>query len=773
MKTHYCFLKKFNNYFNRKIIKFDTLAEYETAAADYHIPTVNGNPTSFDFNPNDNVMTEIIANDLDFDPDYFLLLDEDLEIISRWFVLEQVRNRQGQWSYSLRRDVVSDKLDDLLTAPIFVQKGMLPDTNPLVLNDEGLNLNQIKTEETILKDKSGTAWIVGYMAKDAAGTDVSINLPIAKKAPDAKTLQEILYDLSKSNSEIKTEQRLLDIFNITPDDNKKVFFYNNVTLALNGGVWTFVGEQLTQLDWRGNIIFGNPSTLDDVVATERSGTPLEPRADYRVFSDIEANHAQDLVTILDYIAPEIADRADNVKSELKTLTDRLYATANDLAYFQILANSNIKIIYNGKYYTLNVNTSESSKSDDFDMSLDDPTYSYVKSAISSGFADSDIDCDINLTKSIRFYFDGPEVSLSLQEYATAPEGTLTTTISSSRIKTLKQEFDAFAMPVNGVYVRKSGAKSFLTCEYAQEVASEIAIQLNAKLYDLQLLPYCPIPEKITENNTIDMETMTSGFDYNEVTVTLPTTGSITLSTDSNLKAIGVGSIIYGPPYNYTITLYTPFPSGVLLTNESVRLLDPRNTGVIDENDIYVQQIVEGGMIVLQLQFPSNWDPAKTQGILSDNGITIEVSYDYDFDIVPQSSTVTNVIFYLQDSSFKNTLDYSLRTRNSLKIDSNADMYRLVSPNYQGAFDFNVAKNGGKVENFIIECTYKPFTPLIKVSPSFGWLYGSNYGDNRGLICAGDFSLPRATSAWETFQLNNKNYQNIFNREIQNMDFKYN
>ena len=105
----------------------------------------------------------------------------------------------------------------------------------------------------------------------------------------------------------------------------------------------------------------------------------------------------------------------------------------------------------------------------------------------------------------------------------------------------------------------------------------------------------------------------------------------------------------------------------------------------------------------------------------------------------------------------------------MKIDSQTDLYRLVSPNYQGSFDFNVAKNGGTVNGFIADCTYKPYTPYIKICPNFAWLYGTNFGDCRGLICGGDFSIGFLQDAWENFQLNNKNYQNIFNREIQNLD----
>lgn len=107
-----------------------------------------------------------------------------------------------------------------------------------------------------------------------------------------------------------------------------------------------------------------------------------------------------------------------------------------------------------------------------------------------------------------------------------------------------------------------------------------------------------------------------------------------------------------------------------------------------------------------------------------------------------------------------------------KVESECDIYRLCSPNYNGIFEFNAAKNGG-VSVINIQCTYKPFTPYIKLYPEWGRLYGENFGednfDARGLICGGDFSLPATTSAWETYELQNKNYQNSFDRQIQNME----
>ena len=80
-------------------------------------------------------------------------------------------------------------------------------------------------------------------------------------------------------------------------------------------------------------------------------------------------------------------------------------------------------------------------------------------------------------------------------------------------------------------------------------------------------------------------------------------------------------------------------------------------------------------------------------------------------------------------------------------------------------------NGGMTK-FNVDCAYKPFNPYIHINPDFGLLYGSDFNDARGLICGGDFSLPQVSDPWANYQLQNKNYQAIFDRQIQNMQVGY-
>ena len=100
----------YNNYFNRIVKKEET---------DFRYFTVMGNTTvikNINFNPNDGVFTQVILGKGDYllpesatrpiQPDYAVLYKTELEnppyidakIISRWFIIEAVRTRSGQYS---------------------------------------------------------------------------------------------------------------------------------------------------------------------------------------------------------------------------------------------------------------------------------------------------------------------------------------------------------------------------------------------------------------------------------------------------------------------------------------------------------------------------------------------------------------------------------------------------------------------------------------------------------------------------------------------------
>lgn len=110
----------------------------------------------------------------------------------------------------------------------------------------------------------------------------------------------------------------------------------------------------------------------------------------------------------------------------------------------------------------------------------------------------------------------------------------------------------------------------------------------------------------------------------------------------------------------------------------------------------------------------------------------------------------------------------------IKVENQSTMCRLVSPNGNGVFEFNPAKMtyaNDKDIGFLARCTYMPHQPYIRVFPQFSRMYGGDYNDYRGLICGGDFSLPQISDSWEAYQIQNKNYQAMFNRQIESLDLQ--
>lgn len=136
-------------------------------------------------------------------------------------------------------------------------------------------------------------------------------------------------------------------------------------------------------------------------------------------------------------------------------------------------------------------------------------------------------------------------------------------------------------------------------------------------------------------------------------------------------------------------------------------------------------------------------------------------------VVQKETQVVDCIIWAAASSGTKNIPLNISVSNK-KMENETDLYRLVSPNYNGQFEFSAAKNDG-VEFINVDYTYLPYNPYIHLNPNFKNLYGEDYNDARGLIIKGDFSIARISNAWTNYTVQNKNYDNIFGREIQNME----
>ena len=140
------------------------------------------------------------------------------------------------------------------------------------------------------------------------------------------------------------------------------------------------------------------------------------------------------------------------------------------------------------------------------------------------------------------------------------------------------------------------------------------------------------------------------------------------------------------------------------------------------------------------------------------------------------NTKIGAIFHPVKSSFTTNIPLNIEVNNltdeEFKIRRETDIYRLCSPNYANFQDFDPFMNYG-VNLINVDCTYKPLTPYIKLNINYKGLYGNDFNDSRGLVCGGDFSLPVMSDQWQRYQIDNKNYSNIFERQTENLETQRN
>ena len=186
---------------------------------------------------------------------------------------------------------------------------------------------------------------------------------------------------------------------------------------------------------------------------------------------------------------------------------------------------------------------------------------------------------------------------------------------------------------------------------------------------------------------------------------------------------------------------------------------------------FVQSLIATvGTHVLDVQllpyFPDQYLVHPTGVIMLDDVDTKSITWLVDGNNDPKS-----FIYWGAPQTFSFRISESIPSLPSKKVDNETRFCRLNAPNYSASFDFSIAKNNG-VSSFAVTCTYRPYQPHLQITPIWGGIYGQYFPDGRGLICGGDYSVDIINDAWTEYQINNKNYQLMFDRQIQTMDLQH-
>ena len=596
------------------------------------------------FNFGDGVNTEHYINYVagqKTDYSYMLITEAGShEVMSRWFVLDCYMQRNGQLRITLRRDVLADINQQIYYGEnlFYCERGILSQTDKYIYNSENGNYNQVKASQVLLKDGSRTPWIVGYMAVPKAGDeDIQVNvvgtntdLPIVS-LNSLSDLPGYAYSNLVSNHPVAIE----DISNVnmkvqvrTADE---VEFYEFEILPNNNDKYK---TRKYSIPFGTTIEYTNNSTQVSKYNTNVTAS--------LIYEEYCRNHRTEFTkSYMDYIGMP----SDSDITKIQTADMALYKVGNKLYKAKVTRHTNSPY---GSYVSPGYTTAAGTAFRNI--------WNLYVVPRSSGFGklkqiSDDYGYGSLQTQGIMTWYD-----ITYTE-TTNTQGQGNFAITSSRRKLLDQPFSMFAIPCREDFLNSTGNKIGCSLAYGQEIASAISTATSGRngfLYDIQLLPYSPLQDKLI-NGTLNMNGMTEGVDY---------------------------------------------------------------TRVKDNN------------------------------------------------------TTKAYLFWCNKStfSFKITLK---KTISDYKLSNELEFCRLQSPNMASSFQFSPAKNEG-IRYIKVDCTYKPYQPYIHLAPDFRGLYslyGTDFETGVGLICSGDFSLPMTTDGWAEFMRNNVNYENVFSRQIENMEVK--
>lgn len=626
--------------------------------------------TECNFNPNDGVSTEVIVN-IEQSPDYVIATEDNQTINSRWFVLEDVRTRGGQYKLTLYRDTIADYWGDITHAPMFVEKGMLPITDKFIFNQEAGSFNQIRQSFQKLYDKSKTPWIVGYIPQDFEGGKISLNT-LDDQVANVLTAEEFT-------------ERYGSYVNKTIYNNasSQLSFQCRV-YAAGPGIETYSNNYF-KFSSGGSLV--NYSLVPNIF-----GRPIAD--DGYQYTALKCPNQWYISTMPEVLAKTISENV-GFKNAVAEFTDNLgiqFLSPEQISDIRSLEGTVVLNSETNTYFQVRITSvSDYSTSNGTFMTEDSPVVLALSDMFTYGltinvpngrdpnYTFSPVQRKLNSDGMWKFFMNTNGFKLDLVPYYSNRSVEINIPAANERIHCKDQPFDVFCVP----------------------------------FYSNQDSSVTPVPQ-------LDVYT-------NETLLVDP---SVVLNLMQQFSAkLGTNAVfdIQMLPYNPCTNRYRETESGTVLASGTV----------YGDTPIESVETVGGQETRTTLGFMW-WVPVS--------------SFDTFIDLNYEPST---------DSITK-------------KLASQLNFVRLAANNYSTFFQFNIDKNNG-LYRINIYCTYKPFSPWIKLSPE--WNASSLYGNTSsqynelGLYLGGDFSIAQSTSAWSTYQLNNKNYLSIFDRQIQHMEYQ--
>ena len=466
----YLYFLKYNNYANRVMKSEDTVDDYLGGTGSPNLIRMVEDVKLW--NPNDGIMTVYTSpSGVDFstEPDYLITSDDGYTIDTRWFVVETVRVRRGQFQCTLRRDVFAEAWADLMSSTAYISRAILPNSSALNFNPEPISVNQILTKEELIKDKTGCPWLVFYGAQ--APSPVIVNLA------------NETYDLSTPDHTVWEAEH--EIYYL-PNGNADIQMWFT---------WQRTGENT--IGWMPMLSEGN--------LPNPAATPYYP---YTI--DAEP-----------YYTPAVYPKA-SVETYIRDYIRNMYDLKTQAEGSLIYNEYNGKILYdttNQKFYTISVSIVSGTQQTRFlnspnpyhgdvshfveeagnfpitDQLLTSGNY-FVQSHSNIGYYQSPTAAT---KQNLVFGFKCNLIRITLTE--TVPLNAITAKVPTAGTICKDAPYYMWCMPYGDISVTVDGRT--ITPNKERNLAAITAFSkanTSATEYDFQILPYCPLPEEFINPN---------------------------------------------------------------------------------------------------------------------------------------------------------------------------------------------------------------------------------------------------------------------------------
>ena len=672
IQTLYLFENQ-NNYFNRRIITqgVDTLEN------------ILGNPkliksvSSQNIAMNDKVEISFTLNCFGNEelfnrtPDYMVMKSEnDSHVVklTRWFIMRMEEGRNGQFEVQARRDLLADFKTNILNADSYIERGFVYQSDPLIYNEEGYSLNQIKVAEIKMKDKSRCGWIVGYIARqDGNNQSYSATVNFSSVGSASSNYTDLPTNVK---SAISSNGAVYD----SVAEEYKISF--NVINYRGANYYTFY-----QIFYVECTFINNNWDIRISMATKGFATETEEAHDDYSFALFKRKTYR------------LQDNLAEVRALASAFLSNVDLTLPRNQFIDTVEASNSYVSnpmqYNEKTYLYSTNTYATIKTRTVgfvyfqtDVSNNNNVYTNMLAAANTAVVSN---TNYEVINTIVYGMSAVGTNQYQFEVNYVNAGSYTLDIPTTRNSLNDAPYDMFCMPYSefedAIDMYPNSIRTKAKSQVALDAAQKITEVLGARIYDIQLLPYCPIQDFVAVDG------------------------------------------LYGPFVRANLVEHVDFE--------------------------YIYKVNEGGNTIASIiLFPYH---SKEDFKLYWN--------DWNHDLIRFGT------FVFEPSEWCPRYEYAVKLYNE------GEVLRLNSPNYAATFEFNRAKNGMTIEYWNVSLHYKPYQPFVRIAPDFKGIYGREYSDNRGLILAGDFSLPMVSDAWTNYQIQNKNYQLMFDRDIKQMTYK--